>query len=413
LAGLIFAYSSFTLSNRRKAVTLMDTNTLLPYGRQSLSEADLQAVMDVLRSDFLTQGPVTPQFEQAVATYCQARHGVAVNSATAALHLACLALDLGPGDTLWTSPITFVASANCALYCGAQVDFVDIDPVSYNMCPLALEKKLQHAQASGTLPKIVVPVHLSGLPCDMAAIHALSIRYGFRIIEDASHAIGARYGQAPVGNCQYSDITVFSFHPVKIITTGEGGMAMTNDPDLAKRMARLRSHGITRDADEMTQESEGAWYYQQLELGFNYRLTEIQAALGLSQLQQLASFIERRRQLAQRYNALLADLPLQLPHTNDSTKSALHLYVVRLKLPAGKPSRKEVFAQLRDAGILVNVHYIPVYAQPFYTKYGYDRAAYPESEKYYQEAISLPLYPDLSFTQQDRVIAALAKAIQR
>lgn len=386
---------------------------MVPYGRQDITQADIDAVVGVLQSDFLTQGPMVPRFEQLVAQHVGALHGVAVNSATSALHIACLALGLGPGDRLWTTPITFVASANCGLYCGAEVDFVDIDPRTYNLCPQALARKLEQAEREGTLPKIVIPVHLCGQPCDMVAIYSLAQRYGFRVIEDASHAIGGKYQDEFIGNGRYSDITVFSFHPVKIITTGEGGMAMTNDPDLAKRMARLRSHGITRDADEMTQESEGAWYYQQLELGFNYRLTEIQAALGLSQLQQLASFIERRRQLAQRYNALLADLPLQLPHTNDSTKSALHLYVVRLKLPAGKPSRKEVFAQLRDAGILVNVHYIPVYAQPFYAKYGYDRAAYPESEKYYQEAISLPLYPDLSFTQQDRVIAALAKAIQR
>ena len=303
----------------------------IPYGRQNISEADIQAVVDVLRSDFLTQGPAVPAFEQAVANYCGASHGVAVNSATSALHIACLALGLGPGDWLWTTPITFVASANCGLYCGAQVDFVDIDPRTYNLCPLALEAKLKKAEHMKRLPKVLVAVHLCGQPCDMAAIHALSQRYGFKIIEDASHAIGGQYKHEPIGNCRYSDITVFSFHPVKIITTAEGGMAITNNAELAHTMSLLRSHGITRDPEQMTQVPDGPWYYQQIELGFNYRMTELQAALGVTQMQRLDQFVSRRHEITNWYNTHLKHLPLVLPAQLAAGYSGLHLYVVRLK----------------------------------------------------------------------------------
>jgi UDP-4-amino-4,6-dideoxy-N-acetyl-beta-L-altrosamine transaminase len=383
----------------------------IPYGRQSVSEADIQAVVDVLRSDFLTQGPVVPAFEKAVAEFCQARHGVAVNSATSALHLACLALELGKGDWLWTSPITFVASANCGLYCGAQIDFVDIDPQTYNMCPRALETKLLYAEKENRLPKVVVPVHLCGQPCDMEAIHALSQRFGFKIIEDASHAIGGEYLDLPIGNCAFSDITVFSFHPVKVITSAEGGMALTNSATLARRMQRLRSHGITRDSAEMTHKAEGPWYYQQIELGFNYRMTEIQAALGLSQFGRLTQFVKQRHFLAKRYETLLRDLPITTPWQDPKGYSGLHLYVIRLQLEKIVKSHREIFSALLDAGIGVNLHYIPVFAQPYYQGMGSLPANYPAAQAYYQEAISLPMYPDMTLLQQDLVIAALYKVL--
>ena len=385
----------------------------IPYGRHAISEADIQAVVEVLRSDFLTQGPVVPAFEEAVADYCSARHGIAVNSATSALHLACLALDLGPGDWLWTTPITFVASANCGLYCGAQVDFVDIDPQTYNLCPRALEDKLIQAQKNHRLPKVVVVVHLCGQPCDMAAIHALSQTYGFKVIEDASHAIGGRYRQAPIGNGQYSDITVFSFHPVKIITTAEGGMAVTQDAALAQRMRLLRSHGITRDPAEMTHASEGPWYYQQTALGFNYRMTEMQAALGLSQMQQLDSFVARRHALARRYDALLAHLPLHTPWQDPQAYSSFHLYVIRLQLDDLAITRRAVFESLRNQGIGVNVHYIPVHTQPHYARMGFQTGDYPQAERYYAEAISLPLFAGLTDAEQDTVVDALTRELTR
>jgi UDP-4-amino-4,6-dideoxy-N-acetyl-beta-L-altrosamine transaminase len=384
----------------------------IPYGRQSLDDADIASVTAVLRSDFLTQGPAVPAFEKALAKLCRVRHGVAVASATSALHIACLALDLGPGDLLWTSPITFVASANCALYCGASVDFVDIDPITRNLCPDALERKLIGAKQAGRLPKIVVPVHFSGLPCDMAAIHALSRDYGFRIIEDASHAIGASHQDESVGNCRYSDITVFSFHPVKIITTGEGGMAVTNDDTLAERMRNLRSHGITRDPSMMKDGSDGPWYYELQELGFNYRMTDMQAALGLSQIQRLDSFIERRTQLAQRYTALLTDLPCICPSIITGITSAWHLYVIEWIEEQSGCSRLDLFQRLRKADIGVNVHYIPVYRQPYYQQFGYRNADFPYSERYYQRAISLPLYPNLSDDQQDYVVHVIQKMVQ-
>lgn len=383
----------------------------IPYGRQNISQADIQAVVDVLRSDFLTQGPVVPAFEHAVASYCGVQHGLAVNSATSALHIACLALGLGPGDWLWTTPITFVASANCGLYCGAQVDFVDIDPRTYNLCPHALEAKLIQAEKTGRLPKVVVAVHLCGQPCDMAAIHALSQKYGFKIIEDASHAIGGKYKGEPIGNCRYSDITVFSFHPVKIITTAEGGMALTNNAKLAHNMNLLRSHGITRDEAHMTHASDGPWYYQQIELGFNYRITELQAALGLSQMQRLDAFVTQRHKLAKRYDTLLADLPLITPWQHPDSYSGLHLYVVRLKLGDISKTHKEVFEGLRAQGIGVNLHYIPVHTQPYYSQMGFTAGAFPKSEQYYAEAISLPMYQDLTYSQQDQIVSALRREL--
>ncbi len=376
---------------------------LIPYGRQSVSEEDIQAVVEVLRSDFLTQGPVVPEFERAVATYCDAGHAVATNSATSALHIACLALGVGPGDSVWTSPVTFVASANCARYCGADVDFVDIDPRTYNLSINALTDKLVQAKADGRLPKVVIPVHLAGQSCEMAEIHALSRQYGFRIIEDASHAIGGSYRGGKVGNCQYSDITVFSFHPVTIVTTGEGGMALTNDEALVKTMARLRSHGITRYAEDMTQVPDGPWYYQQIDLGFNYRMTDFQAALGLSQLRRLDAFVARRHELARRYDQLLKGSVAQTPWQHPDTYSGMHLYVVRV--PA--ESHRQIFESLRSGGVGVNLHYIPVYRQPYYESLGYQRSQFPGAEAYYSQAITLPLYPGLEDMQQDQVVRQL------
>ncbi|ADE13586.1 DegT/DnrJ/EryC1/StrS aminotransferase [Nitrosococcus halophilus Nc 4] len=385
---------------------------MIPYGHQSIAQTDIDAVVEVLRSDFLTQGPVVPCFERAVAEYCGAAHAVAAHSATSALHLSCLALGVGPGDRVWTSPITFVASANCARYCGAEVDFVDIDPRSYNLCPRALERKLVAADRAGRLPKVVILVHLAGHPCDLAAIHALGQRYGFRTIEDASHAIGGRYRGEPIGNGRYSDITVFSFHPVKIITTAEGGMALTNNAELASRMARLRSHGITRDPEEMTHPPDGPWYYQQHELGFNYRMTELQAALGLSQLQRLDGFVVRRHGLAARYDDALRELPMIIPWRHPDGYSGFHLYVIRLKLDQIRKTHREVVEALGAAGIGVNLHYIPVYRQPYYARMGFHPADFPESERYYAEAISLPLYPGLTEAQQAQVIEALFEVIK-
>lgn len=385
---------------------------MIPYGRQHITEDDIAAVTAVLRSDYLTQGPAVPTFEQAVAAHCGVAHAIAVSNATAALHIACLALEVGPGDLVWTTPITFVASANCALYCGAEVDFVDIDARTWNLDVEALAVKLAQAASAGRLPKVVVPVHLCGQPCDMAAIHALAQQYGFKVIEDASHAIGGRYRDEPIGNCRYSDITVFSFHPVKIITTGEGGMALTADAELARRLNLLRSHGITRDPEQMTQASDGPWYYQQVTLGFNYRMTDIQAALGLSQMQQLTAAVAQRHALAQRYDQLLADLPLQLPWQHSDAYSGLHLYVVRLQLSAIGRSHRQVFELLRADGILVNLHYIPVYRQPYYQRFGYSGASFPQAEQYYAEAITLPMYPQLTAAEQDFVCDRLRQHLQ-
>jgi len=380
---------------------------MIPYGRQDITAADLDAVLNVLQSDFLTQGPQVPEFETAVAKRVGARYALAVNSATSALHIACLALDVQPGDWVWTTPITFVASANCALYCGANIDFVDIDPVTYNLCPSALEEKLQKAEQTGTLPKVVIPVHLSGQSCDMAAIHKLSQKYGFKIIEDASHAVGGKYKGNYVGCCEYSDIAVFSFHPVKIITTAEGGMALTNDATIAERLALFRSHGVTRDEKLMTHPSHGPWYYQQIALGYNYRMTELQGALGLSQLTRLDDYVARRHVLAQIYNEKLADLPLTTPWQHPDTYSGLHLYIVRLQLDKISLSRREVFQGLRAAGIGVNVHYIPVHTQPFFRQFGFADGDFPNAERYYAEALSLPMYPTLTEEQVLNVCSVL------
>ena len=384
---------------------------MIPYGRQDISQQDIDAVIEVLQSDFLTQGPKVPLFEKTVAQHVGVKHALAVNSATSALHIACLALGLGEGDWLWTTPITFVASANCGLYCGAQVDFVDIDPKTYNLCPQELEKKLIKAEQQGKLPKVLVAVHLCGQPCDMQAIHALAQKYRFKIIEDASHAIGGKYQNEFVGNCRYSDITVFSFHPVKIITTAEGGMALTNDAVLAEKMNLYRSHGITRDSNLMTHQPDGPWYYQQVELGYNYRMTELQAALGISQIQRLDEFVAQRHQLAQRYNQLLAGLPLTLPWQHPDSYSGLHLYVIRLQLNKINKTHRQVFEELREAGIGVNLHYIPVHTQPYYQEMGFKQGDFPQAEKYYQEAISLPMYSMLSEEQQNTVTQALEKVL--
>lgn len=383
---------------------------MIPYGRQSISEQDISAVEQVLRSDFLTQGPAVPRFEQQVADYCGARYAFAVNSATSALHMACLAAGLGQGDWLWTSPITFVASSNCGLYCGASVDFVDIDPRTLNMSPAALAVKLEKAAVEGRLPKVVVPVHFSGEPCDMEAIAALSQQYGFKVIEDASHAIGGRYGQKPIGACEHSDMTVFSFHPVKIVTTGEGGMVLTNNGELAEKLALLRSHGITRDSSIMVVSDPAPWHYEQLDLGFNYRMTDIQAALGCSQLERLDHFIAARHRLADRYDALLADFPVITPLRNPAHLSGAHLYVIQLA-PEVKKDRRAVFEALRATGVGVNVHYIPVHTQPYYRQLGFSPGMFPAAEAYYERAITLPLYPGLTDEQQDQVVAALKQAL--
>ncbi|PWY56602.1 UDP-4-amino-4,6-dideoxy-N-acetyl-beta-L-altrosamine transaminase [Legionella qingyii] len=384
---------------------------MIPYGRQNITQDDIDAVVEVLKSDYLTQGPAVSIFEKEISNYCGAEYAIALNSATSALHLACLALDLGPGDWLWTSPITFVASANCALYCGAQVDFIDIDPNTYNISIHALENKLIQAELDGCLPKIVVPVHFSGQPCEMETIYRLSQRYGFKIIEDASHAIGGRYKNETIGNCRYSDITIFSFHPVKIITTGEGGMVLTNNPVYAEYINLLRSHGITRDEGKMTQQSDGPWYYQQLNLGFNYRMTDIQAALGFSQMQRLEQFITQRHVLAARYNQSLDGLPLICPFQDANSYSSWHLYVIRLQLDRIKLTHRQVFDALRQNNIGVNLHYIPVYRQPYYQKMGFKKEHFPEAEDYYSEAISLPMYSSMTLEQHDTVIDALQRIL--
>ena len=392
-------------------------NAKIPYGRQDITQDDIDAVVAILRSDFLTQGPTVPRFEQALASYCGARHAVAVNSATSALHVACLALGLGPGDWLWTSPITFVASSNCALYCGASVDFVDIDPRTYNMSVERLAEKLAVAEKEGRLPKVVVPVHLCGQPCDMPAIHALSRRYGFRIVEDASHAIGAKYrtpGSAafePVGNGRYSDITIFSFHPVKIITTGEGGLAATNDAKLADLMQRYRSHGITSDASLMhPRPADEIWNYQQVRLGYNYRMTEIAAALGLSQMLRLDDYVAMRHRIARRYDDALRSLPLQLPWQHPDGYSSYHLYPIRVPLQAGKRTQRELYDAFLEARIWVNIHYIPVHRQPYYEAMGFKAGHCPEAEKYHKETITLPMFATLAEADQNRVIDALERA---
>lgn len=378
----------------------------IPYGRQDIDAADMAAVAAVLESDWLTQGPAVTAFESAMARRCGAAGAVAVNSATSALHLACLSLGMGPGDLGWTVPNTFVASANCLRYCGAEVDFVDIDPASRNLSVAALEDKLCAARRAGRLPKVLIPVHFAGRSCDMAAIGALAREFGFRVIEDASHAVGARHAGAAVGGCAHADLAVFSFHPVKIMTTGEGGMILSRDASLLQRAARLRSHGITREVGEMEGGSDGAWYYQQVELGFNYRMTDMQAALGLSQLGRLEQFLARRRALARRYDSLLSDLTLDRPEMDDD--SAWHLYPVRLRDAA---RRSQVFERMRGAGIGVNVHYIPVHLQPYYRRLGFRPGDFPNAEAYYAGALSLPLHARLTDAEQDRVVQILGEAL--
>lgn len=380
---------------------------MIPYGRQTVTPADIEAVNAVLRSDFLTQGPIVPRFELAVADRCSATYGVATSSATSALHVACLALGVGTGDRVWTSAITFVASANCAVYCGASVDFVDIESKTYNMSTEHLEQKLAEASQHGMLPKVVIPVHLAGQSCDMAGIHALSKRYGFRIIEDASHALGATYLGGSVGSCQFSDITVFSFHPVKIITTGEGGIATTNDESLVKKMALYRSHGITRDHEQMRDIPHGRWYYEQIELGFNYRLTDIAAGLGISQLSRLDDILSTRHALARNYDALFEGHPVGIPWQHPDCFSANHLYIIRPNLRALNTSHAELFERLNSRGITANLHYIPVYRHPFYSSQGFQHADYPNAEAYYSNAMSIPLYPGLEESQQYQIVEGL------
>ena len=385
---------------------------MIPYGRQDISQADIDVVVEVLRSSYLTQGPSVPRFEEAVAQYCGAQYGVAVNSATSALHIACLALDLGPDDWLWTSPNTFVASANAALYCGAKVDFVDIDPRTYNMSVERLKKKLEQAEKVGRLPRVVMPVHFAGQPCDMPAIYTLSKQYGFNIIEDASHAIGASYNNIKVGSCTHSDITVFSFHPVKIITSGEGGMSMTNDTDLANKMRRLRTHGITNEKELMHPRPENEiWNYQQIELGFNYRMTDIQAALGLSQMQRLDEFVSRRHKIAECYDAELESLPITSPHQASGTYSSYHLYPIRINKAKSEKTQRQVYNFLWQNGVAANLHYIAVHRQPYHEKLGFKVGDFPESEQFHEEVISLPIFSSLSRPDQDLVISSLAKVL--
>ena len=380
------------------------------YGKQSIDENDIDAVVEVLKSDFLTQGPAIEKFEKCVAEYCGAKYAVAVTSATAALHISCLATGLGKGDILWTSPITFTASANCGRYCGADVDFVDIDPSTYNMSIAELEKKLQAAEIK---PRVVVPVHLAGQSCEMDKIYKLSQKYGFKVIEDASHAIGADYKETKVGCCKYSDMTVFSFHPVKIVTTGEGGMVLTNDKDLYEKLVLYRSHGITRDPKLMTGTADGPWYYQQIDLGFNYRMTDMQAALGYSQMQKVNEFVSKRRYLAKRYNELLKNINgIQLPDQNEDTKSSWHLYVVRVDFSKISKTKNQIFAEMKEKGICLNLHYIPVHTQPYYENLGFKGGDFPNSEKYYEEAFTLPLYYSLTDEQQDHIVKSLVEVLQ-
>ena len=382
---------------------------MIYYGKQFIDEQDINAVIEVLKSDFLTQGPVIENFERAVAEYCGAKYAVAVTNATSALHIACLAAGLDKGDMLWTSPITFTASANCGRYCGADVDFVDIGDNTYNMSVAALKEKLEKSKVK---PKVVVPVHLAGQSCEMQEIYDLSKQYGFTVIEDASHAIGADYKNTKVGCCKYSDMTVFSFHPVKIITTGEGGMVLTNNEDLYKKLTLYRSHCITRDPELMTKEADGPWYYQQIGLGFNYRMTDVQAALGYSQLTKVDKFVARRRQLAARYNELLKDLPVKLPYQNPETNSSWHLYLVRVDFSKVNKTKKQIFAEMKEKGVCLNLHYIPVHTQPYYQKLGFKNGDFPVSEKYYEEVFTLPLYYSLTDEQQEYIVNALKEVLQ-
>jgi len=385
---------------------------MIPYGRQNISDSDIEAVVSVLKSDYLTQGPVVPEFEKKICEYTKASYAVAVNSGTSALHVACLSLGLGKGDWLWTSTISFVASANCGLYCDSKIDFIDIDPITWNISIEKLKAKLIFAKKNNQLPKVIVMVHLSGLSCDMKEVKKLSQEFKFYIIEDACHAIGGKYKKNKIGSCVYSDISVFSFHPVKNMTSGEGGMAVTNNSVLANKMSIFRSHGITRDKKLMAHDSDGAWYYQQIDLGFNYRMTDIHAALGISQLLRLDENIKARHKIANFYNDTLSDLPLQLPYQSDEQYSGSHLYIIRLKSAKLKKTRNKVFQFLRDSGIGVNVHYVPIHTQPYYRKLGFSSGDFPEAETYYEEAISLPIFPDLSIKDQEFVVSKIVEALQ-
>jgi UDP-4-amino-4,6-dideoxy-N-acetyl-beta-L-altrosamine transaminase len=385
---------------------------VIPYGKQDINQADINSVIDVLRSDFLTQGPQVPLFEKIVAEYCSAEFGVAVNSATSALHIACLSLGLGKGDWLWTSPNSFVASANCGLYCDAKIDFVDIDPQTYNLSATELEKKLIQAKQENKLPKVVIPVHFAGQSCNMKKIHYLGQEYGFKIIEDASHAIGSKYLEKPTGGCQYSDITVFSFHPVKIITTAEGGLATTNSKEIAKKMRLFRSHGITRDKSLMTRDPDGEWYHQQVGLGFNYRMTELQAALGISQIQRLDEFVAKRHILQENYDSLFSALPIIKPYQDKDSYSALHLYPIQIELDKVSNNREQIFNVLTESGVGVNVHYIPIHTQPYYLQFGFSEGVFPNSESYYSRAISIPLFHTMTAEQQIKVLDVLKRALQ-
>lgn len=380
---------------------------IIPYGRQQISDDDVKAVTDVLKSDFLTQGPQVPLFEKSVSDYCGGKYGVAVNSATSALHIACLALELGEGDWLWTSPNSYVASSNCGLYCGANIDFVDVDPKTYNLCVDELEKKLILAEKAHKLPKILVTVHFAGQSCEMKKIRELSNKFGFFVIEDASHCIGGKYLNKPIGSCDYSDIAIFSFHPVKIITTAEGGMATTNSKKFAERMDLFRSHGVTRNQKFMLKENEGPWHYQQIDLGFNYRMTDLQAVLGISQMKKIDEFVSKRHILKKRYEEKIKRIPVIKPYQHSDSYSALHLFPIQLELEQIEKSRKETFNELRDNGIGVNVHYIPIHTQPYYEKLGFKKGDFPNSEYYYSRAITLPLFHDMTFDQQDKVCEVL------
>jgi UDP-4-amino-4,6-dideoxy-N-acetyl-beta-L-altrosamine transaminase len=379
----------------------------IPYGRQNISKKDIQAVVEVLKSDYITQGPVVPEFEDRIAKYCGVKYAICVNSATSALHLACLALGIKNGDNVWTSPISFVASANCALYCGANIDFIDIDPITFNISVEMLETKLKKAEEGGKLPKLVIPVHLCGQSCDMEAIHNLSKKYGFKIIEDGSHAIGGSYKGMKIGNCKFSDAVVFSFHPVKIITTGEGGVVLTNDDQVKNKLAQLRSHGIIREAKCMEHQPMGSWYYEMQSLGYNYRMSDLQAALGLSQISRLDDFVNERNRLAEEYDSMITHPEITKPVVSKNCKSAYHLYVIRLSGKTTQMTQAIVFDRMKASGIGVNLHYIPIYRHPYYSQFKFNPREFPQAEKYYSEAITIPIFPCLSASQQKQVVATL------